>query len=369
MTELKVAFDHGIFSRQKYGGISRYFIELASRLLTGAGVQVVVVAPLHINHYLSRGAVARRTRGLHIPFTFRGLPRLIRLANRLAEPVAWAGVRADVIHETYFAEHPTGSARSRIVTVHDMIYELFPQEFPDAAKIISAKRAAVARADHVICVSEKTREDLVRLYGLDRQRTSVVHLGHSFAIGDRDQRALGQQGRPTLLYVGVRRGYKNFRTLLHAYAMSEKLKQDFDLIAFGDAPFSPAELEEQRRLGVAESVRHQVGDDEALAKRYQTATVFVYPSLYEGFGIPPLEAMSSGCPVVCSDRASIPEVVGDAGLYFDPTNVEELRAVLERVATDESLRTQMRSRGYTRVAAFSWDACASATAQIYRNVC
>jgi glycosyltransferase involved in cell wall biosynthesis len=248
-----------------------------------------------------------------------------------------------------------------------MIHELFADEFADAKRAAKAKRAAVNRADHIICVSENTRQDLVRVYGVDPARTSVVHLGSSMDLGAPADEALSGSTAPSLLYVGHRRGYKNFHAVLQAYADSATLR-DFELVAFGGPRPTPDERKEIDRLGLGDRVRFEAGSDQKLAAHYRRATVFVYPSKYEGFGIPPLEAMNYGCPVVCSDRASIPEVVGDAGVYFDPDDVEDLRAKLERVATSDELQADLRARGQARLTAFSWDRCAAATAQIYRDV-
>ena len=143
--------------------------------------------------------------------------------------------------------------------------------------------------------------------------------------------------RPSLLYVGHRGGYKNFRTLLQAYGSSPILRE-FELIAFGGYPLLRDEQKEIRRLGITDRVRFESGSDRELAARYQAAAAFIYPSKYEGFGISPLEAMSHGCPVVCSNAGAIPELVGDAGVYLDPNNAEELRTALERVATTEGCR-------------------------------
>jgi glycosyltransferase involved in cell wall biosynthesis len=167
--------------------------------------------------------------------------------------------------------------------------------------------------------------------------------------------------------VGNRGGYKNFGKLLKAFSSSSILRE-FDLIAFGGSPLLPGEWDEIKRLGITDRVRFESGSDRDLAEHYRAATAFVYPSMYEGFGIPPLEAMSHGCPVVCSNAGAIPEVVGDAGVYFDPNNSDELRSTLERVATTEGLQADLRVRGYQRISAFSWDRCAEATAKIYREI-
>lgn len=367
---MKVAFDHRIFSHQRYGGVSRYFVELASRLPAHGVSEVSVIAPLHINYYLATESARGFTHGRYVPgpaIVDDVLGSVVGLADRFAAPLAWRGVNPDIVHETYFAIKPVGRGQRRVVTVYDMHHELFPEELHAAQRWSAAKRAAVDRADHVICISENTRQDLVRFFGIDVARTSVVHLGHSMTVEANVPQVQSGERRPSLLYVGNRAGYKNFSTLLQAYSSSPILRE-FELIAFGGHPLLPGEKKEMRQLGIADRVRFESGSDRELAARYQAASAFIYPSKYEGFGLPPLEAMSHGCPVVCSNAGSIPEVVGDAGVYFDPNSAEDLRVALERVATTEQLQADLRARGYTRIAAFSWDRCAAETAQIYREL-
>lgn len=364
---VKVAFDHQIFAHQRYGGVSRYFVELAKRLAKDTESDVAVIAPLHINSYLAGEDVEAITRGRYVPESSKSIVRHISDLNRVAVPWAWRGVNADIVHETYFAVKPVGRGQRRVVTVYDMIHELFADEFPDAGHLTAAKRAAVDRADHVICISANTQRDLVRLYGVDPARTSVVHLGYSMTYEASAVDLMLGERKSTFLYVGNRGGYKNFSTLLEAYGSSSLLRK-FELIAFGGHRMSPDEEQQISRLGLTDRVRFESGSDRALAARYQEATAFIYPSLYEGFGIPPLEAMSYGCPVVCSNGGSIPEIVGDAGLSFNPTSVDDLRAVLERVAMNTALQADLRARGYARLSAFSWDKCATETARIYRKI-
>ena len=364
---MKVAFDHQIFALQRYGGISRYFFELASRLPADTVSEVSIIAPFHINEYLRADSAGGFSQGRYVP-AFADNTRALDVVNRFAVPLAWRDANPDIVHETYFAVEPVGTARRRVVTVYDMIHELRAEEFEDVWRVIAAKRAAVERADHIICNSENTRRDLVRLYGIDPARTSVVHYGYSLATQEEYPPNPEHSGRrPSLLYVGKRLGYKNFMALLRAYGRSAVLRE-FDLIAFGGEPVGPEEVREIERWGIGDRVRFESGPDGELSARYQSATAFIYPSKYEGFGHPPLEAMSHGCPVVCSNAGSIPEIVGDAGLYFDPNEVEELRTALERVATSEALQADLRARGYARITAFSWDECAAATARIYKDI-
>lgn len=366
---MRVAFDHHIFAIQRYGGVSRYFVELASRLPKDVVSDISVVAPLHINQYLSQARAQRITRGRFFPFTFRGHIRFVSLVDKLMAPLAWSGLRPDIVHETFFSDQPVGHGRKRVLTVYDMIHELFTEEFADTGPMTAAKRAAVARADHVICISESTRQDLIRLFGVEPARTSVVHLAHSMTsevavVAETD----ASVRKPIILYVGHRSGYKNFRRFAQAYAGSALLKKEFEIVAFGGPPFSAQENVELEQLGIRDRVRYRSGTDDELVECYRTAAVFVYPSLYEGFGIPPLEAMSWGCPVACGTGGSLPEVVGDAGVYFDALSVEEMRSAMERIVTTPSLQAELRARGYSRIKNFSWDRCAAETASVYRSL-
>jgi glycosyltransferase involved in cell wall biosynthesis len=167
----------------------------------------------------------------------------------------------------------------------------------------------------------------------------------------------------------MRGAYKNFANLLSAYGSSPTLRKDFDLIAFGSSSFTQQENESIRNLGLTSSqVRHLSGDDALLGHMYRTAVAFIYPSLYEGFGIPPLEAMGFGCPVLCANTSSIPEVVGEAGWYFDPNRIEAIADAMERVALSTEFRLELVALGNERVRQFSWDRCAAETLDLYRDL-
>jgi glycosyltransferase involved in cell wall biosynthesis len=256
------------------------------------------------------------------------------------------------------------------LTVYDMIHELFPNQLAQTERIVAAKRVAVARADHIICISETTRRDLVRLLAVDPERTSVVHLGHSLALSAAGAQAMQVDTPPApfILYVGDRNSYKNFATAAAAYAHAPRLNAAVGLLAFGGRPFSAGELAMLDSLGIAGKVRHESGSDALLAARYRSARLFVCPSTYEGFGLPPLEAMGYGCPVACSDRGSVPEVVGDAGEYFDPLDIEAAATAMERLCFDEARRAQLIALGRIRAAQFTWARCATETAAVYQQL-
>ena len=204
------------------------------------------------------------------------------------------------------------------------------------------------------------------MLGVPEEKTSVVYLASS--INEEHASDSVQFDRPYLLYVGSRSGYKNFSTLLRAYAGAALLRDNFLLVCFGGGAFSAKELESQQKLGLSsEHVRYASGGDDILAGLYSKADVFVCPSIYEGFGIPPLEAMSMGCPVACSDSSSLPEVVGDAAKTFDPTNVEEIGAVLESIVASKEKQARMAELGRSRASFFTWKKCAEQTLAIYQS--
>jgi glycosyltransferase involved in cell wall biosynthesis len=167
--------------------------------------------------------------------------------------------------------------------------------------------------------------------------------------------------------VGRREGYKNFGGLLAAVARSPQLQKTFRIVAFGGSPFARSELQEIHSYGFAAGrVVHAQGGDVTLAALYKSAAALVYPSLYEGFGLPPLEAMSYGCPVCVSDTSSIPEVVGEAGEYFNPNEPDDIAHAIERAVFNSERRRLLAEMGRKRAAEFSWTKCAAQTAQVYR---
>lgn len=366
---MRILFDHQIFCLQRYGGISRYYSEIARSLASMSDSKVEIFAPIYLNEYLS-GHESVYLKGIKIPQLSK-LSRFVAwgIDTALAYPLVGSRHDVDIFHETYYAgvDYCPQSAR-RIVTVHDMIYEKFRKEFPGRERIRRLKALAVSRADHVICVSENTRRDLINLLGVDSQKISVVYHGYSYNVCAPEKSL--PVGKPYILYVGIRGGYKNFDKLLRAYSHALKLKGELSLICFGGGPFCKAEQCLMDVLGIpVTSVIQISGDDSLLARLYGSAIAFVYPSLYEGFGMPLLEAMSLGCPVICSNASSFPEVVGDAAVMFDPEEVDSIKESIEKVVFSNELKDYLVQQGKERVKQFSWSKCARETLQVYEQKC
>lgn len=367
---MKIAYNSQIFRMQKYGGISRYFVNLAQRVAREE--QVVVSASLYINIHLSelpRGLI----KGVKLPWNSQRGGRVMEWVGSAIDRMVISSISPDILHETYYAYSSMGSAAiPTVLTVHDMIHERFANWFLQNDDTARRKLAAVSRASHVICVSENTRRDLIELYELNPNKVSVVHHGYEVlnAGVDSGKRAsVINKAMPYLLYVGERASYKNFKALLRAYAGSVWLLENFRIVCFGGGYLRTDELELIRGLSIKPSQIEQVGGgDDVLAVYYQNAAAFVYPSLYEGFGIPPLEAMALGCPVVCSNSSSIPEVVGDAGEYFDPEHIESIRTSVENVLQSTERRAELIQKGFKKCAEYSWERCAGETLAIYRKL-
>jgi glycosyltransferase involved in cell wall biosynthesis len=370
---MRVAFDHQIFLLQEYGGISRYVCSLAKGLVAiQKGVEARIIAPLHYNAHLQE-TVGVPVTGIRVP-RIKHAGRITAGLSQLGTRAVLRGFRPDVVHETYYSRNGVApSGCPVVVTVYDMIVERFPAMFSRESPGTVLKRAAVERADYVLCISESTKRDLIELFDYPEERISVVYLGYekfpSF-IGQPPALPLSQRdAKPYLLYVGSRAEYKNFTSLLRAIAASRQLKAHFRLVCFGGGAFTSDEIQLIAELGFSDKQVEQIGGgDETLAHLYANAAAFVYPSLYEGFGIPPLEAMSLGCPVLCSNTSSLPEVVGDAGEYFEPTKIDSITDAIERVMDSSMRRESLVAKGQARCASFSWARCAEETLAVYGRV-
>lgn len=361
---------------QTYGGISRYFISLHKNLSNFEEVQSRIIAPLYVNTYLNNSFLSGVT-GMPVPVipkTARIRNNILPVLNSLLVPHILKSFGPDIVHETYYSSKsyaPSGSMR--VITVYDMIHERFQKYFSDKDPTSTIKRHAVNRAHHVICISNNTKNDLVDLFSIPEEKISVVYLAAELENNNsymlRDTRQFNTVDKPYLLYVGSREGYKNFSGFLEAISINTFLKNNFILLCFGGGKFTKNENNLIRELGFSKDSVIQTGqNDFQLARIYENAVAFIFPSLYEGFGIPPLEAMSSGCPVICSNVSSIPEVVGNAGEYFDPYNPESIASAIEAVVLYPARRKELIEFGKLRCKEFSWKKCANETLNIYRSI-
>lgn len=357
---MRILYDGQIYKQQVAGGINRYFANLISR------------QPKEFFPTLT----TCRTRNFNYPShpnlkTFyyqRFRPGRISnwLEKRYFEAIA-TYKHFDLIHPTYYSLLSRQSLECyrfpAVVTVHDMIHEIF---YPDAVDV-EEKRKAVLAAQAIICVSENTKKDLLERYQLPEDKIFVTYLASEIDAS----LSYGCEPVPDLpyyLYVGSREmSYKNFQGLLKAFALVASVVSDVMLYVVG-SEFNQKEQQLIAQLKLKHRICHYgYASDRHLAKLYRCSVALVYPSLYEGFGIPPLEAMSCGSVVVASNTASIPEVVGDAGLLFDPTT-NDLAEILLFLLDNPAQRDRLIAKGYERAKTFSWDKTVEQTLEVYRCV-
>ena len=270
---------------------------------------------------------------------------------------------------TYYGKIPFHLKKTKIVvTVYDMIHELYPDEFSEKSRLI--KKKCVNKADLIFAISENTKNDLIKIYDINPSKIKVVYLGFksfpklssSFKLNSKIFQT------PFILFVGQRSGYKNFDGLIEAYNSSSFLKNNYNIVSFGGGVFSNEELNIFDRYNINEKIFHLKGGDDVLKSCYENASVFIYPSKYEGFGIPPLEAMSCETPVCCSNVSSIPEIVNNAAVFFDPTNEKEIAKALMNILKSDRIKKDLILKGKKRLNFFTWEKSSDETITAYKSL-
>ncbi|MFW1691354.1 glycosyltransferase family 4 protein [Acinetobacter ursingii] len=259
---------------------------------------------------------------------------------------------SDIFHSTYY-RLPKKKCNV-ITTVHDFTYEKFIKGLPRTVHSWQKKRA-ILNSDHIICVSRNTANDLMEFCNVDEHKISVVYNGVS-----PDYYCLDSiQKENQVLFVGGRDGYKNFRYAVQAVAKCKNLS-----LGIVGSPLNVDEIEFLDNLLPNRYHGYGYLTNEMLNIEYNKSFALLYPSSYEGFGIPPLEAMKAGCPVIAINVSSIPEVVGDAGILLDSIQVDEIIEALQQV---DNMRSDLTARGFIQAAKFSWDKCYNETQNVYKN--
>lgn len=348
---MKVFFDGKIFSSQKQGGISRVGFELMKEFSKRKELEQIFYRGFYVDKYPFRKEWFKKYYGLKRPY-FLEKCRLFDLLDNIGSDYFYnKNASTNIIYHSLYYKTPKNPKGPVVVHCHDMIQELFG----GSKKTIEFKKNALKKADLIVSISESTKKDLCNLYSdIDQQKIVVIYPGVG-NIFRKKHYVSKKEEKQYLLYVGKRDYYyKNFDFLLDVF-IKEKLFLDFDLVLFGgEKKLSNIHKEKIKKIPIKRNcVRQEFGDDSYLSDLYSKAKIFIFPSLYEGFGIPPLEAMACECPVLASNTSSIPEVVGDAGLLFDPKNetdfINKLKDILKKDISEELVR-----KGKERIKKFTW---------------
>ena len=389
--KIRVLYDELGF-REPHGGVSRYFTELVKHL--PEDVEGRFSAVCSNNAYLQAPPfnlprmsqdVQDFIRGTLHGHSFPGVSHLYRgcaklfprqfpsgeLQNRRAFAAEVAKGDFDILHITDPHPHfncwkPVLGKKPIVATVHDLIPELFGNN----VRVRRMREQLMKDASHIIAVSQNTKNDLMRLYQVPGEKISVIYHGYLPSQGGARPLA-GLTCKPAtpnyLLFVGKRGGYKNFDFFIRAVA--PLLRQDKSLSVFcTGAAFNANEKALFASLGIEGQVAQGFVPDDEMPSVLAHALAFIYPSRYEGFGIPILDAFAAGCPVLLANASCFPEVAGDAALYFDPSSADDLCEKIVSLQSGPACRPRFLSAAKARLAAFSWEKCADETAQVYKEI-
>jgi glycosyltransferase involved in cell wall biosynthesis len=302
------------------------------------------------------------------------------IAEQITIPWALRREGVGLFHAPHYVLPPLVSCKS-VVTIHDCIHLMFPQYLPNRLAPAYARASivlAAKRATRVLTVSESSKRDILRFVDVPADKIDVIHNAYDarFGVEPREEDVVRVRERYQLhdefvLYAGNVKPHKNLGRLIEAFHLvRNRGLHHLKLVLIGDEISKYAAL----RRAVHQHQLHKyvrfLGylPEETLAVMYRLAGVFVFPSLYEGFGLPPLEAMASGTPVVTSNVSSLPEVAGDAALLVDPYDPSAIADAIHTVLTDEVVRRDLRGKGLARARQFSWEASARRVHEIYRQV-
>lgn len=368
---MRIAFDGTTLTpgRTGVGYYTEHLLQHLAREVESTGDEIVVLSNKTIDTERPLPAHVRVHDGHRFPVRIGWMQML---AARALD-----AVRPDVAHFTN-GMIPIGSSVSTIVTIHDMSLRLYPQCHPVRRLLLNRPlmHVAIKQAASIVTVSDSARRDLLRLHGVAPDRVSVVHEAASPSfrpITDRSEldRARAKYRLPPqfVLYVGTIEPRKNLSRLVDAFADARARGIPHHLVCVGPYGWSSRDLARRvERLGLDGSV-HFTGyaKFEDLPAIYNLADLFVFPSLYEGFGLPVVEAMASGLPVITSNTSSLGEIAGDGATTIDPTNTDALADAIARLATDEELRRDIAGRGLQRARTFSWTQTAKQMLAVYHR--
>ncbi len=371
---MKILYDHQVFIDQKYGGVSRYFYELLNSFHDDTEIDTSISLAISNNSYI-RNCKFIPHHNLLPNLNFRGKARIIKYINDIRSIQNIRKNNFDILHPTYYDPYFINKLNKPfIITVYDMIHEKFKGMFisnnmsSTYYSTVHNKQLVINKAAHIIAISNSTKQDLIDILKIQESKISVVHLGSSLSFSENNVTLATNIPDQFILYVGGRTVYKNFTLFINAYAQVLLNKKDLSLICIGGGKFTPIELALFAKLGIINQVYHYDVEDTTLGSLYSKAILFIFPSLYEGFGIPILEAFACNCPLVCSNTTIFREIAADAAIYFDPYSIDSIYDAIQSVINNGKLRSDLIMKGNLRLKNFTWHKTALATKEVYKTV-
>ena len=364
---LTVLYDYQHFSEQKYGGISRYFANIMTEIEARDDIKYKLAAVRSKNYYIR-----------DVPLLLNNRTGDFFLKGKVKREIKWNSLYSkyllkendfDVFHPTYY--HPyflNYIKKPFVVTVHDMIHEKYPEVFNKHDMPVAAfKKQIVAKASKVIAISQSTKNDLIDILHVPEEKIEVIH--HGIRLQEFKSVPLALDiPKDFILYVGDRNPYKNFNRFAEAMGEIMNKYKDVFLVCTGGARFTLDEVKLLTKLNIIHRCFRINVTDIELNALYQHALAFVFPSLYEGFGLPVLEAFQNNCPVIASNTSSLPEVCSDAAAYFNPNDTSAIAGAIDEVLNNTELKISLIKRGQERLMQFSIGNCINKTIELYKQV-
>lgn len=366
---MNVLYDAQVFSFQDYGGISRYFSELIKYFIHRQDIFPKLLVRYSNNRYLKEFSQFY-SRSLFPNRKFKGKHEILKFLNRrFVRKNFESNKKTNLFHPTYYDPYFLSFIKSVpfVVTVFDMTHELYPDQFHKFDFTKRNKKIVVDKAEKIITISESTKQDIIRLYKISEDKIDVTYLAANVNFNNQLKPKVPIPNN-YFLYVGKRNTYKNFLFALKAMHLLKRHSNKIALVCAGGGRFSKQEKKYIKELELNDSIVQLETTDAELASLYANAIALIYPSKYEGFGIPIIEAFSCGCPVLASNSSSLPEVGGNAAKYFNPEDLQALVSLLKELQRNNILRKEMSQLGFRRAKEFSWEQTGKATLDIYKKI-
>ncbi len=377
---MEVLYDTQIFETQRVGGISRSFLELIKFFRKSGDIKVDFPIVTSENIYLKEVDFLKNVKqpkqllgnflgGIRFPGRGR-LYRYFYLRENKKNIIEGLKKKDfDVFHPTYYNPYFLKYIGNKpfVLTVYDMTHEIYAKDMSRFDFSAKNKEKLLKRASKIIAISQNTKKDLIKFYNIPKEKIEVIYLATSLAPIRKKPKDAPELPKEYILFVGGREGYKNFNLFVKSIVPLLQKDKELSVVCAGQA-FSKEEEMMFKDLGIMKQIKHYFINDSTLSYMYQNALCFVFPSLYEGFGIPTLESFSCGCPVVLSNASCMSEIGGDAAAYFDPSDSSDILKTIGSVVNSVGLRRSMVGNGYRQLKKFSWQKCAKETASVYESV-
>lgn len=361
---MKICYDHQIFTTQKAGGISRYFKYLIDGIHDREKDESILAALYSDNIYLEKNDLPS-TIG-RFKFLFNSQKKILKRNQSYSKKIIKNG-DFDIFHPTYFDPYYLPFIKKpTVITVHDMTYEALPHLFPANDPTPYNKRLVMEKAEKLIAISEKTKADILKFTNIPEQKIEVIHHGIDLTPPVYDE----IDGLPNeyILYVGGRWSYKNFFLLIDAFEQIGKKHPNLFLVLAGGGDMAYGDSEYLHRKKLQHRVKHVNPTDAQLNTLYKKAKCFVYPSSYEGFGFPILEAFSNGCPALLSNIDCFKEIAGKGANYFEQGSMESLVAEINKIIESKAVAETLIASGKLKLLTYNIENCVSKTLDVYHSM-